>query len=372
MEENRTEVFYTDAENKYGDGKPFFEHDCKPYQVTIKPTMACPARCAHCAPRQKSFPDGAQVLKLNDWKNVFNDLKSLGTKSICISGGEPMVYKDIFGLATLATTTGFRVSINTSGWLFHKQETLQKLVDSGVSSIHLSIDSPDARTHDELRKLPGLHKRAVGSVRNLLSIKPDMLIDIRMILHRQTYRSIPEMLDMAFICGASSLSIDHIQHDRQQQKFLLTAEQIREFRDIEKPRIVIKLKEIPFANDALRALSIKQVSSFFSPKLASDADYAEGLYWKDQGIKKHCTIPSSFMIIEGDGTVLPCNPVEYTRDPLMGNVHRSRLDDIWTSDIWAEFRKAKFDYCTQCTMNQSKMIPFRSMSAPLHVKTPSV
>ena len=82
------EVFYSDAENKYGNGAPFYEHDSKPYRVTIKPTMACPARCPHCEPRQKKFPQGAQVLSLNDWGNVFQELKELGTESICISGGE--------------------------------------------------------------------------------------------------------------------------------------------------------------------------------------------------------------------------------------------------------------------------------------------
>ncbi len=371
MEENKSEVFYTDAENNYGNGKPFFEHDCRPYQVTIKPTMSCPARCAHCTPRQKRFPEGAKILGLDGWRDVFKELKSLGSKSICISGGEPMMYKDIFGLASAAKELSLRVSLNTSGWFFHKEENLRKLAESGVSGIHLSIDSPEAKTHDSLRGLPGLHERAVSSVHKLLSIKPDMLINVRMILHRYTYRSIPEMLTLAYNCGATSLSIDHIQHDREAQKFLLSSEQIQEFRSKEMPRIIETINSLPFENEALRALSVKQVGSFFSPKLATNADYENGIYWKDQNIRTHCTVPSSFMIIEGDGTILPCNPVEYTRHPLMGNLNNSTIKDMWASDVWEEFRKNKMDYCTQCTMNQSRMIPFRKMSAPTHVKRAS-
>lgn len=360
-------IYYSDAINKYGTDVPFHVHDVVPYLVTIKPTLACPARCDHCFARGKSFPKGAKVLELEDWYELIRQLKDLGTQAICVSGGEPMMYKHVYDIIHFASKLGLRVSLNTSGWLFHKKENVKRLMDSGLVYIHLSIDSPHAEIHDEGRHIKGLQARVLGSIEHILEYKPDILLDIRMVLHRYTYKDIPLMLDLAVKNKATSLSIDHIEHDFERQVLLLTQEQIAEFRSVVRPQIIEKLQALSFDDEALRAFCITQINSLFSSALSSDKDFERGIYWKDDHIKKHCTIPSSFMIIEGDGSVLPCNPVEYTRNPIMGNVLQDSIANIWNSGRWSQFRCGKFDYCNKCAMNQSVTLPFREQTTTILV-----
>lgn len=362
MNQYSQDMVNADVGNKYGIGVPHYKHNNTPLNVTIKPTLACPAMCDHCFARNKEFPSGSNVLDLEGWDRVFRELKSLGTQSISLSGGEPMMYENIFILARKAADHGFDVSLKTSGWFFNTREVIQRLVDSGVIAIHLSIDSPIPKVHDSLRQLEGLHERAVSSIKTILECKPDMLIDVRMILHKHTFRNVPEMIDLTKSSGASSLTIAHIEHDKGRRRFLLNSQEIAEFRNIIRPKIIEKLNDTAFQNDNLRNLCIKQINSLFSPKFANDDDYQEGIYWKDEIIRQHCTIPSSFMMIEGDGSVLPCNPVEYTRHPIMGNVHSKSLCEIWNSYVWKDFRHTKFEYCRQCVMNQSITLPFRQQT----------
>lgn len=359
MQTHSYKIFYSDAENKYGSNKPFYTTTGLPSFVTIKPTLVCPARCDHCFARRKAFSSNTDPLNAESWGRVFSQLKKLGTESLCISGGEPMLYKGIYDLIYKASKRGLKVSLNTSGWLFNKKEKIKRLVDSGLLAVHLSIDSPKAEIHDGIRHIRGLHQRALDSIELMLDAKQDFLLDIRMILHKKTFRDIPEMVRLVKERGATSLSIDHIEHDQTRRMFLLNAQELIEFRNSVRPKIIEQINGLSFENNGLREVSLKQINSLFSNRLASDEQYQNGIYWKDAAIKRHCTIPSSFMIIEGDGTVLPCNPVEYTRDPIMGNLQRSSIEDIWTSSVWENFRRTKFDYCNQCAMNQSITIPFR-------------
>lgn len=372
MQTQNYKIFYSDAENKYGGGEPFYGTTGAPSFVTIKPTLACPARCDHCFARHKTFSSGTAPMNPEGWERVFFQLKELGTESVCISGGEPMLYRGVYALVYKASKLGLKVSLNTSGWLFNKKEKIERLVDSGLLAVHMSIDSPKAEIHDEIRHISGLHQRALNSMGLMLDVKKDFLIDIRMILHKKTFRDIPEMIHLVKERGAASLSIDHIEHDGTRKMFLLNAQELAEFRKSVRPNLVEQINSLSFENNGLRELSLTQINSLFSNRLASDEQYQEGIYWKDDAIKGHCTIPSSFMIIEGDGTVLPCNPVEYTRSPIMGNVQRTPVKDIWTASIWKDFRRTKFDYCTQCAMNQSITLPLREQTTRiLPLRNPS-
>jgi MoaA/NifB/PqqE/SkfB family radical SAM enzyme len=354
--------YHLNVSKEYYSDRPFWGEQNAPTMVTLKPTLKCVAQCPHCEARLKDFdfpPDTKHVFTIEEYRELFKTLKSIGTQKITISGGEPLSYRYLKEMIYYASLEGLNVILNTNGWLLRKRK-FKEFLECGLDQVAMSIDSPIAEVHDRLRVLPGLFERATSRMHEIRQEWGDrFVLNIRMILHRYTYQDIPQMIDLCKWLEADALSIDMIENDHEKRMFLLNEEQIHEFNTIHKDRIVQKLKHVEFESEELRENAIAQIQGMFDLTFNPASNFAQGIFWPDDRIKQKCTIPSSFMIIEGNGHVLACNPIEYTRNPIVGNILEHSIKDIWNNDAWNEFRKKKMDFCRVCPMNMSHMLIFK-------------
>lgn len=351
----KSKYYYTDYTKKYSESGTFYNVEEKPKLAVLKPTLNCIANCEHCNPRSKKFSTNKEI-SLLQYDKLLKKLREMGTEQICISGGEPLIYKDIIKLIRLITKNGLKASLNTNGW-FLDMKKFNELIDAGVICINLSIDSPIAEEHDKLRALKGLFNKAVTQIKQCKETNIPFRLNLRMVLSKHNYKEISEMIDLARDIKADILSIDMIEADSKNKKFLLNADEINDFKDNYVPSLIEKIKKLDI-EDRLKEYNIKQLKDMFNTRFNNIRNFEEGLYWPDDTIKNKCDIPSSFMIIEGDGMVLPCNAVEYNRDKIIGNVLETDIEELWTSKKWNEFRKNKMNFCRECPMNMSYMIVF--------------
>jgi len=355
---NETASFFSNYVLDYYSNRKFNEIGKEPNAVVIKPTLKCVANCKHCEGRLKDF-ESKNLLEINEYISFFKDLVDLGCKYLCISGGEPLIYKDLLKLVDVATQLGLIVSINTNGWLLDN-EKLNSLLKNGVLQVNLSLDSPDSDMHDSLRGLCGLFNKVTNLFYTYNQKREyDYILNIRMILSKYSYRKLPEMIDLAIYLNADILSIDMIENDYNCKEFLLNEEDIYTFNKVEKGRIFRKIETI-LNDNKLRKAALEQIQCIYDTNFNSESNYANGIYWPDENIKNKCTIPLSFMILEGDGSILPCNNVEYTRRPIVGNLKQQSIKQIWNNENWNIFRKDKDIYCRFCPMNMSHSIILRN------------
>ncbi len=351
----KAKYYYTDYTKKYFEEGTFYNCDEIPSLVAIKPTLNCVANCLHCNPRSKKFTR-ERVLTIDEYNELFKKLKKLGTHQICVSGGEPLIYKDIVKLIELITKNGLKASLNTNGWLLTK-EKFKELVDAGLLIVNLSIDSPDAKEHDELRRLPGLFDRATKQIKQCKDLGIPFKLNIRMVLSKHNYKKVGDMIELSRTLDADMLSIDMIEADSKNKLFLLNKDEIKDFKENYVPDLVRKIKNLNIENK-LKEFNVQQLQDMFNTQFNNIENFENGLYWPDDNIKKKCDIPSSFMIIEGDGMVLPCNAVEYNREKIIGNILDKDIESLWKSDEWKNFRKEKMDFCRECPMNMSYTLVF--------------
>lgn len=353
--EYKAKYYYTDYSKEYYKDGTFYDVEKKPTLVVLKPTLNCVANCAHCNPRSKKISTNKRI-SLLDYNVLLKKLKSMGTKQVCISGGEPLLYKDIIKLVRLITKNGMKASLNTNGWLLN-ENIFKELMDAGLLCINLSIDSPQAKEHDKLRALNGLFDKAINQIKMCKNSNIPFKLNLRMVLSKYNYKEIVDMIDLALSINADILSIDMIEADSKNKLFLLNQNEISNFKKMYVPKIIDKINSLNISDD-LKKYNIKQINDFFNTKFNNIKNFENGLYWPDDNIKKKCDIPSSFMIIEGDGMVLPCNAVEYNRDKIIGNVLDMAVDKLWFSKEWDTFRIEKMDFCRECPMNMSYMLVF--------------
>ncbi|MBW8050928.1 MAG: radical SAM protein [Cytophagales bacterium] len=107
-------------------------------------TYRCNAKCGFCDIWQKPSP----YITVENFRENLKDLKRLGVKVIDLTGGEPLLHRQIDALLHVARDAGFITTITTNCLLYPKfAERLKGKIDM----LHFSLDSSVKEEHDRSR-----------------------------------------------------------------------------------------------------------------------------------------------------------------------------------------------------------------------------
>jgi MoaA/NifB/PqqE/SkfB family radical SAM enzyme len=125
----------------------------RPMVVSYEVTLSCNCNCRHCD--LGGFIKDEKQIKPEEYRDLTQRLKPLAAQ---ISGGEPLLRKDITDIVKAIKQAGVQYAILvTNGVLLNENNYLQ-LREVGVNQFSVSLDFPDER-HDEFRQRPGLYER---------------------------------------------------------------------------------------------------------------------------------------------------------------------------------------------------------------------
>lgn len=132
--------------------------------LQLHPLRRCNLRCAHCY--STSSPDEGEALSADLLTAAIGDAAAVGYDVLAVSGGEPLLYRELPLLVSAARAAGMTVAVTTNGTLLDARRIA--LLD-GVDLLAISLDGVPA-SHDRMRgkgsfertarRLPGL--RAAG------------------------------------------------------------------------------------------------------------------------------------------------------------------------------------------------------------------
>ena len=124
-----------------------------PKWIAWETTQRCNLNCVHC--RCSSDMDAAEGdFTTAEGKKLIDDIAELSTPVMVLSGGEPLLRKDIFELAEYGTAKGFRMCMATNGALV-TDEVCEKMRAADIKMVSLSLDGPTAAVHDDFRQCEG-------------------------------------------------------------------------------------------------------------------------------------------------------------------------------------------------------------------------
>lgn len=133
-----------------------------PKQVIIDLTDRCFFRCPTCDKwRVKETPP---ELSLAEWQAAMGAIYDwLGPFHLSISGGEPLMRKDIVDLIGWASQRQISTNLMTNGWLID-EAMAGALVEAGLGNLTLSLNGLLPKTHDTSRGMKGSHARIVAAI----------------------------------------------------------------------------------------------------------------------------------------------------------------------------------------------------------------
>jgi len=124
-----------------------------PIVVSYEVTLSCNCNCRHCD--LGGVIKGEKQIEPAEYGDLTRRLSPVAAQ---ISGGEPLLRKDIAAIVRAIKQGGVKYAILvTNGVLLNESNYLQ-LREAGVDQFSVSLDFPDER-HDEFRRRPGLYKR---------------------------------------------------------------------------------------------------------------------------------------------------------------------------------------------------------------------
>ena len=181
------------------------------------------------------------------------------------------------------------------------------------------------------------------------------------ILCKENYREFPDLIRLAYELRFCGITFSYLEGDFEERTYLLDEDQIHEFKRHIVPEVIDIIQRS--SGDAwTRKMAVSAVRSIYPDIKISDRDYAMGVYRNPSP----CEIPSFFSIILANGDVHPCNMVEYTHYPVIGNLHEKTFAELWTGEVWSTFRQKGFEMCRYCPVPHQVYIPI--MRRPEYVR----
>lgn len=123
--------------------------------LRLSVTDRCDLRCVYCMAEKMTFLPKAQVLSLEELDRIATAFIGLGVAKLRITGGEPLVRKDILSLFQglsrhLASGALEEITLTTNG--SRLAGMAGDLARHGVKRINVSLDSLDADTYRRLTR----------------------------------------------------------------------------------------------------------------------------------------------------------------------------------------------------------------------------
>src|ERR671925_25105 len=130
--------------------------------LRVSVTDRCNLRCTYCMPEDVTFRDRSELLTFEEIARFVRVAATLGVDKVRLTGGEPLMRKDIHKLARmLVAVPGIRdVGLTTNGILLAQQAEV--LFDAGLRRLNVSLDTLDPGRFRQLTRRDGLEKVLAG------------------------------------------------------------------------------------------------------------------------------------------------------------------------------------------------------------------
>lgn len=307
----------------------------KPTQVTISVTDACAARCTMCDIWQLQVKD---ELTASDWQTTLGHLRDwLGPFWLIITGGEPFQKRGIFDILSFCRDHQIKAKISSNG-MYLKPKYCDKILETQVDFLSLSVDSIFPEIHDRIRGTVGLHESCMKAYTYLRRKSKRIVLGMATVIMEDNYRHLPDQVRWATEHGIDRVLFQPVQPNFASQSgqdwYKNSPHWVKDpdrLADVIAELLDMKANGAPIWNSATQLEVIK--AYFEDPFNHPRPD--------------ECMVRYNVLNIDPHGNVNFC----WTVNDTVGNVLKEHPADIWTSVMAREVRNLMKPCRKPCTLN---------------------
>jgi MoaA/NifB/PqqE/SkfB family radical SAM enzyme len=290
-------------------------------EVSIEIIRKCPNNCMHCS--SLSDKDCSEIFKYDDFISIINDAEKLGTKTICLSGGEPFLHPNIIEMINYLHNMGINSNIYTSGIIFDGDMNYASLnrellnpIAGKVSKLIFNIESSNADMYDKIMGTLECFHLMRQSIKTANSL--GIVTEAHFVPMRLNTDEIESMVGFCKELGLSKISfLRLVMHGRAQ---------------INEKEIALSTEELTQVKSKLKSLQ-KQV----------DIDIRIGVPLSLNDSCHKCEAAKGKLNIKYDGCVFPCEVFKNDRVSFLpnglqpDNVYNTSLLEIYTNSSYLKY-----------------------------------
>ncbi len=121
--------------------------DDHPFIAIWETTRACDLVCAHCRADAVPHRDPAE-LGTDEAERLLDAFAAAGVPLVVLTGGDPAKRPDLVDLVAHGARLGLNMGLTPSATPLVTSDLLRRLSEAGLAQLAISIDGPDAATHD--------------------------------------------------------------------------------------------------------------------------------------------------------------------------------------------------------------------------------
>lgn len=308
-----------------------------PLTISWNLTKRCNLACEHCYIEASSRERGESELSSDEALQTLHQLAAVNPEAVLIlTGGEPLLRKDIFQLIKKASGLGFYTVLGSHGGLLD-ESVADKLISSGLKGVGVSLDSLNPDHHNRFRGIAKAWEKTVAAMNVMKSKSLSFLIETTVTPFNR--HELQPMAAFALEKGATALNVF----------FLVPTGRGANLTDLSPSEIEETLKELAliqtqFAGKLL--INAKCAPHYRRVLWELDHDSPFVRTFKGGG----CPAGTYYCRITPEGNVTPCPYMPLS----VGNVRKQTFQEIWAvSPILQEFRSAKLGgRCGACEFTE--------------------
>jgi heme b synthase len=303
-----------------------------PKWIAWEVTQKCNLKCVHC--RCSSDEKSSEGdFTTEEGKKLLAEIARFSKPVVVLSGGEPLLRKDIFELADYGSSLGLRMCMATNGALVD-DEICRKMREVDIKMVSLSLDGSSAPIHDDFRQCPGAFDGVIRAAEAFRRNGQKFLINSSFTKRNQA--DIPNVFHLAKSLGAIAWYMFMIVPTGRGEEIMSELISKDDYEEILEWHYQQEKDE--------DAILMRPTCAPHYYRVAPQRAKAEGVTFERRSLSfstgggKGCIAAQSICLIDCFGNVKPCS--YFPR--IAGNVKETPFREIWeNSTLFRELRDFK-------------------------------
>ena len=286
-------------------------------EISIEILQRCPNRCIYCS--SHSNPQATHLIPFEIIKNVIDDAKNLGCKTVCLSGGEPFLHPQILDIISYIAKQQLTCYVYTSG-IYMKDEVYSSLPNEYIEAIRGMVDkvifNVEADSSDLYDQIMGTDVGGFDMMKKSINdcVSSGLVVETHVVPMQVNFKHLKSIFEMCYQLGVSKVSI---------------------LRLVLQGRALENLSLVKLTGEESREVTklIKALKEAYKGKVRI------GLPYSDSNCRIYCKAASDKINVRYDGNVYPC---EVFKDDLLNAKLGCEPDNVWKDSFYDLYQNSPY------------------------------
>ena len=286
-------------------------------EISIEILQRCPNRCIYCS--SHSNPQATHIISFEIIKNIIDDAKSLGCKTVCLSGGEPFLHPQILDIISYIAKQQLICYVYTSG-IYMKDEVYSSLPNEYIEAIRgmvdkviFNVEADSSALYDQIMGTDvggfDMMKKSINDC-----VSSGLVVETHVVPMQVNFKHLKSIFEMCYQLGVSKVSI---------------------LRLVLQGRALENLSLVKLSGKDNREVTklIKALNESYKGKVRI------GLPYSDSYCRIYCKAASDKINVRYDGNVYPC---EVFKDDLLNAKLGCEPDNVWKDSFYDIYKSSPY------------------------------